>query len=252
MSAISEIPIFNYIQKNDCLPIVNFGELNRKHKIKYPFLYKILSTQICKNVFSAKNYFIELSSFSFIQDYLNSNHCEFEEFHTFKDTSLFTLTIPALKADSLITNIIIVTTINNKIVLDILSFSNIDLLTWLSGVLYDKNQMHITVSYNLNETKSLEVLNLFHFVSRLMSLKKYDRLLVSNTTNQINSEKIVDTEKYLTHIDISNIREYLIPSTKRREHYRWQYCGPGRTILRHIKVQSSVVKNHIRKGKRLT
>lgn len=252
MTTISEIPIFQYVQTNNSLPIINFGDLTRKHKNKYPFLYKILSTQFCNNLLSAKNYFIESSSFLFVQNHLNSYHSEFEEFYTFKSTALFTLTTPSIRKDTLITNIIIVTPINNSLVLDILSYANTELLTWLSGLLYDSNQMHITVSYNLNESQSIEILNLFHFILRLMALKTFDKLTASKNINFVKSDKRKAPDNFLIHIDVSNVREYLIPSTNRREHYRWQFCGPGRTILRHIKVQSSIVKYHIRKGKRLT
>lgn len=84
-----------------------------------------------------------------------------------------------------------------------------------------------------------------------MSLKSFDRIIAKAHEDQIQVVQNISIPQDLIRLDISNIRDYLIPKVNRKEHYRWQFCGPGRTILRHIKVKEAYVKEHIRKGKRI-
>jgi hypothetical protein len=138
------------------------------------------------------------------------------------------------------------------LVLDILIYEKYDLSSWISGVFYGSNNMHITVSYNLNENDIVHHLNLFQNFIVLKNLKSFDRIISSLNEKIITREKAPITLIDLTNIDLSYVREYLVPTINRREHFRWQFCGPGRTILRQVKVQASIVKSHLRKGKRLS
>jgi hypothetical protein len=252
MIILSEIPLFKYIQTYNRLPNVNFGDKERKHKKKYPFLYSMLSNQYSKQVIASKNYYISSNTLSQIQTYLDRFQDKVEILNIFKNTTLFSLTITGYLSESLTTYIFIVTPFNNSLVLDILIYEKLDLSSWISGVFYDSNNMHITVSYNSNENDIVHHLNLFQYFLMLKTLKSFDRIFSSGNENVLSREQTPNTFIDLTHIDLSYIREYLVPITNRREHYRWQFCGPGRTILRQVKVQASIVKSHLRKGKRLS
>lgn len=251
MITLSEIPLFKYIEIYNRLPNVNFGDKERKHKKKYPFLYSMLSNQYSKQILCSNNYYISSNTLKNIQTYLDRFQNKVEIHNIFKNTTVFSLTIKGYISESLKTYIFIVTPLNYSLVLDILIYEKLDLSSWISGVFYDSNNMHITVSFNLNENDIVHHLDLFQYFLILKSLKSFDRIISSVNENVLLHEQNPNTFIDLTRIDLSYIREYLVPITNRREHYRWQFCGPGRTILRRVKVQASLVKSHLRKGKRL-
>lgn len=98
----SDIPLLHYIEANEELPKINFGQSTRKHKKKYPFLYSILSKQCTKQLLSSNNFFITSSTLDKIQDYFDAHQTEVEGVRILKTTTLFTLTIPTAVAKFLI------------------------------------------------------------------------------------------------------------------------------------------------------
>ena len=251
MINISQIPLFKYIEVNDILPNVYFSDLNKKHSKKYALLYSLLSRQYPKQILSAENYYISFDALNQIQDHLNRHEVKYEINHKFINTYIFTITLPSSIKDIYYTHVFISSKINDSQILDILTYNNLNLHNWLSGVFYENNEIHISASYNLGDDNMSYVLSMYDFIKKLKALNYFEQKTTTINNNVLPISKKTDSVNNLIHLDLSNTREYLIPSITRREHYRWQFCGPGRSILRNVKVQSTRVKSHIRKGKRI-
>ena len=251
MIYISQIPLFKYIEVNHKLPNVYFSDLSKKHSKKYALLYSLLSIQYPKQILTAENYYISFEALNKLQEYLNRYEVKYEKKHDLINTHICTLTLPSSIKDIYYTHVFISSKINNSQILDILTYNNINLYNWLSGVFYSNNEIHISASYNLDDENMSYVLSMYDFIKKLKSLNYFEQITATDNNYVLSSSKETGSVSNIIHLDLSNTREYLIPSITRREHYRWQLCGPGRSILRNVKVQSTRVKSHIRKGKRI-
>jgi hypothetical protein len=251
MISFSQIPLFKHIETNEGLPNVYFGEMNKKHSKKYPFLYSSLSKMYFDKILKSNNYYVSFDTFQIIKNHIDKIEVNDDTEFKSDNTNIFTLTIPSSIKEIYNTYVFISTKIKEGKIIDILTYGNINLSNWLSGVLYNKNDIHISVSYNLIESDISFILSLYNSIIKLKSLNYFEQVPGKANNHIFSHNKNTISADNLIHLDLSNIREYLIPSIVRREHYRWQFCGPGRSILRKVKVQSTLVKSHTRKGKRL-
>lgn len=248
MFQIHDIPLINYVEVHSELPN-SFFKISRKSK-KLPIIYSLLSKQYANYLLTQKKFLISQGTLLQLKEYL-SERLKGEKF-LFKIPEVWvrTLTIPNERGCE--TYIFILTTLDGNKTINILKYQDVKLISWLGGVIQEDNDVHISVQHNLSEDAVVQLFNLFDFFLQLSNLKDFERIfchpLKASSKNSI-QKNIPSTN--LLQIDISNIREYIVPAIERKEHYRWQFCGPGRTILKLVKVRRTIVKEYIRKGKRI-
>jgi len=243
------IPILQYIKKHMSLPKTEFEKVITKQK-KMNFFFSMLKNNFQNNSVYLKNYFITRDTFDIISVNLTNLNSEISWVHFIKRTYIFTVTISDNKNNLLITNLCIITPMHDSAVVDILVYNGLELFKWLSCSYQNHNNIYISISYNLEKQGVDECVDFLHFIMNLISLKEFEQFFVTPESIDTNISDKVDQKLDFKIIDISYLRDYLVPTKNRRSHYRWQLCGKGRSSLRLVKVRATVVKEHIRQGKR--
>lgn len=157
----SEIPVIKFIELKKSLPEVNFRKYNGKGKKIISFLYSMLSNVIAKQIFSSKHFFTSSQTLVNIQSYLNDHQYEVNGLQFLNSTSVFTITT---YSSFFQTSMFIITPVTNGWVLDVLTYKNLELSSWISGVFEDKSNMYLKIAYNINEVESINLLNLYGLI----------------------------------------------------------------------------------------
>jgi hypothetical protein len=243
----SDIPLLNSLHSNLKFPDTVF-QTKRKSK-RFQVIYSLLSKQYAENILLHKNLLINADTFFKIKEYLNEHPRRGTHHNDKNKSNLTTLTIQNGKV--YYTYILILSFFNGNINFNILSFKETALFSWLGGIFQNTDDIYISVQYNLTENEAIQLFDLFNFITELITLKKFEQIYCnhSGSSSLTGQSNIIKSD--LLQIDLSVIREYIMPATQRREHYRWQFCGPGRTILKRIKVKETMVKEYTRRGKRI-
>jgi len=243
------IPILQYIKKHKSLPNTEFEKVISKQK-KMNFFFSMLKNNFQNNSMYLKNYFITRDTFNIVSDNLTNLNSEISWGNFVKRTYIFTVTISEKQNNLLNIYLCIITPMHDSAVVDILVYNGINLVKWLSCVYQNHNNIYISISYNLEEQGVDECVDLLHFIMNLIGLKEFEQFLLTPASFETNTSEKADQKLDYKIIDISYLRDYLVPAKNRRSHNRWQLCGKGRSSLRLIKVRATVVKEHIRQGKR--
>lgn len=243
----SDIPFLNLLHSNPKFPDTIF-QTKRKSK-GLQVIYSLLSKQYAGNILRHKNLLINEDTFYKVTEYLSEHRrSKTTQDYQYKD-NLTTLTIQSGKV--FYTYVLILSSFNGNINFNILSFRETSLFSWLGGIFQNTDDVHISVQHNLTENEAIQLFDIFNFIMELTTLQRFEQIFCNHSDNAPLTGQTNIIKSDLLQIDLSIIREYIMPATQRREHYRWQFCGPGRTILRRIKVKETTVKEYTRRGKRI-
>ncbi|MCC6287963.1 MAG: hypothetical protein IT249_08760 [Chitinophagaceae bacterium] len=246
MPQLSIIPLLNFVKINAKFPDVVFQGTKRTKGLQ--IIYTLLSKQYARILTAEKNLLIFPETLSKIKEYLTDKFDSKK--HSYGDHRQGVSSLTIQDKNNFETYVFIISTLNDNSNINILSYNDVDFTSWLGGVVQKDDDIHISVQYNLTENEVIHLLDLFNFVIELTNLKDFELIYCNSNETSKNLQKNI-TSSGLLIIDISSIRKYLVQATERKEHFRWQFCGPGRTILRKIKVKNTTVKQYVRRGKRI-
>jgi predicted 3-demethylubiquinone-9 3-methyltransferase (glyoxalase superfamily) len=249
MQTNTVIPFLNFIKTQGKFPPHNFTIENKKSR-RLPVFYSLISHDYSKRLLSVNNYIITDETITKLQKALEND--DVNRINAFKFGKSFATSLSIKNQDHIDTYLITLFVLNGNKSINIIRYQNTDLKNWLGGVFENESDLHLSVMYNLNNEERIRFFNLFALFIELKNLKEFDRIICKPNLTGNNNSLNGETEGLnVFNIDLSYLREYFIPTSNRREHYRWQFCGPGRTILRQVKVKETIVKEYTRKGKRI-
>ena len=245
------IPFLEFIIKNQKFPAYNFTRENKKLK-KIRLIYSLLSADYIKDLSQSTSYFFSDITYDDLQkkiEILKNN----ENRYLLKKQEVITTTVSIPKLNYVDTYVFIFLLVNNKPSINILQYHNTDLISWLGGIIENENDIHVSVKYNIDNDEIFRIIKLFYFFLEIKNIQNFETIICKPSQNDRN--QVAEIEKSIFNIrriDTSNLRDYFVPSFNRKEHFRWQMCGPGRTILKQVKIRETNVKEYIRKGKRIS
>ena len=249
MQTITTIPFLDFIKTQGKFPPHNFS-IEKKRSRRLPVFYSLISHDYSKRLLSVNNYIITDETITKLQKALEND--DVNRINAFKFSKSFATSLSIKNQDHIETYLITLFVLNGNKSINIIRYQNTDLKNWLGGVFENESDLHLSVMYNLNDEERIRFFNLFALFIELKNLKEFDRIICTPNLTGNNNSLNGETESLnVFNIDLSNLREYFIPTSNRREHYRWQLCGPGRTVLRQLKVKETIVKEYTRKGKRI-
>jgi hypothetical protein len=159
------------------------------------------------------------------------------------------ITIP--RNNSFVTYQYFITVNDKQVIANIIQYANTEVVTWLGALVKEDGTIHISVSYNLTDEVINQQFDQLFLILELQNLRDFQKIECGPSDDKKGTSDLGNQNTDVLELDISLIREYNVPQTERKEHFRWQLCGPGRSILRHVRVRKTIVRQHTKKGKRI-